>query len=236
MKSWVMRILTVQQCDMRLRALEVKYKTIPGERAKLKEEYLAAKQKAAEAEEVCKRLELEMKQAEGESASLAEKQTKALTQSSLVKKNTEYQALLEEIEHIKSKISDQETKILELMDAQEEARKTLAECQKEFTLTERHVRQELADFEEVINHIKEEVVKIRADKKNFSKTVDMKTLEAYNHILTRDSGEPVVPIENGACSHCLIKVTPQCANEAKKGMLVFCDNCSHILYDLEAQD
>jgi hypothetical protein len=30
MKNWVTRILTVQQCDMKLRSLEVKYKTIPG--------------------------------------------------------------------------------------------------------------------------------------------------------------------------------------------------------------
>lgn len=236
MKSWVVRILSVQQCDMKLRSLEVKYKTIPGERAKLKEEYLAAKKKASDAEAEVKRLELEIKQSEAESAALAEKQQKTLTQSALVKKNTEYQALLEEIEHIKSQISDQETKVLELMDAETQARQSAAEAQREFELTDRRVRQDLADFEEVIAHIKEEVVKIRAERKNFAKTVDMKTLDVYNNILTRDSGAPVVPIVNGACGHCQIKVTPQCANDARKGVMVFCDSCSHILYDSEAQD
>lgn len=234
MKAWVTRILTVQQCDMKLRSLEVKYKTIPGERAKLKEEYLAAKQRVADAEAELKRLELDMKQSEGESASLGEKQKKALTQSALVKKQTEYQALMDEIAHLKEQVSAVETRILELMDALEAARKKLQEEQKNFSLTERRIRQELAEFEELIGHIKEEVLRIRSEKKNFSKTVEMRVMEAYTNILTRDSGEPVVPIVNGACRHCLIKVTPQCANEAKKGTMVFCDNCSHMLYDPDA--
>ena len=235
MKAWVTRILSVQQCDMKLRSLEVKYKTIPGERAKLKEEYLAAKQLAVDAEGEVKRLELEMKHAEGESATLAERQQKALTQSALVKKNAEYQALMDEITRLKELASDQETKILDLMDQQEDARKKLQEERKSLALTERRIRQELAEFEELIAHIKEEVVRIRTERKNFTKTVEMKVMDAYTHILTRDSGEPVVPIVNGACRHCQIRVTPQCANEAKKGIMVFCDNCSHILYDPAAE-
>lgn len=236
MKAWVTRILTVQQCDMKLRSLEVKYKTIPGERAKLKEEYLSAKQKVTDADSELKRLELEMKQTEGETASLEEKEKKALTQSALVKKQAEYQALMDEIAHLKERGSDLETKMLELMDQQETARKKLQEEQRNFTLVERQVKQDLAEFEELIAHIKEEVVRIRAEKKNFSKTVEMKVMDAYTNILTRDSGEPVVPIVDGACRHCLIKVTPQCANEAKKGTMVFCDNCSHILYDPAAEE
>lgn len=235
MKKWVTNILNIQKLDMRLRNLEVKYKTIPHEKAKLKEEYLAEKQKVLDAKEQVNQIDLAMKKAEAETAALQDKQQKAKVQSALVKKNTEYQALMADIEDTKQKLSDQETIILELMDKQEAARKQLAVQEKEFAAAERQVKEELAEFEQLVANIKEEVVKIKTDRKQFLKVVDLKVLEAYTNILTRDTGKPVVAIVNGSCEHCALKVTPQTANEARKGTMVFCDNCSHILYDPDAE-
>ena len=87
MKNWVSNILTVQQYDMKLRDLETKYRTIPGERAKLREEYEAAKAQLAAVRENAVRLERAGKQAESDIAALNEKIRKNLTQSALVKKN-----------------------------------------------------------------------------------------------------------------------------------------------------
>ena len=78
MKNWVSNILTVQQYDMKLRDLEIKYKTIPAEKAKLKEEFMAEQKKLLDAKEQLAQLELSNKKTEGEIAELNERIKKNL--------------------------------------------------------------------------------------------------------------------------------------------------------------
>jgi len=37
-------------------------------------------------------------------------------------------------------------------------------------------------------------------------------------------------ITQGVCGYCRLKVPPQTVNNAKKGIMTLCDNCSHLLY------
>ena len=104
-----------------------------------------------------------------------------------------------------------------------------------FAATQTEIREQLADFEQLIERIKQDALKLKAEKKGFISRVELNVLNAYQNILTRDKGKPVVPIVNGSCGNCSLKVTPQTINEAKKGNLVFCDNCAHILYDPGAE-
>lgn len=231
MKNWVSNILTVQQYDMKLRDLETKYRTIPAERARLREEYEEAKSRLASARENAARIDRSIKQTESDIAALNDKIRKTLTQSAMVKKNAEYQAMMEDIKIARDQISECETKIIELMDEQETARRALADQEKEFSASERQIREELAEFEKLIEYIKAEAVRLKTEKKGFMSRVELNVLNTYKNILTRDKGKPVVPIVNGSCGHCSLKVTPQLMNEARKGTMVLCDNCSHILYD-----
>ena len=235
MKNWVSNILTVQQYDMKLRDLEIKYRTIPGERAKLREEYEAAKARLAAAREKVTRTEQDAKKVEAEIADLNEKIRKALVQSVMVKKNAEYQALMESIEIAKKQISELETRSIELIDEQEKVRKELADEEKAFAATERQIREELEEFKQLIEHIKVEAARLKKEKKGFLPRVELNVLSIYQNILSRGKGKPVVPITNGICGNCSLKVTPQRINEAKKGMVVLCDNCSHLLYDPDCE-
>lgn len=231
MKNWVVNLLTLQKFDMQLRDLETKYRTIPGERAKLREEYEGAKAKLAAAREKAAGAEKSLKQTEADIAAQNDKIRKMLTQSAMVKKNDEYQALMADIEAAKGKISDLETRVIELLDAQETARKALASEEKEFAATDKMIREELEEFSRLIDTIKADAAKLKEEKRQFQTRVELNALNAYKNILARDKGKPMVPIVNGACGHCSLKVTPQLINEAKKGNMVFCDNCSHLLYD-----
>ena len=101
MKAWTSNILTVQKYDMKLRDLETKYRSIPGERAKLKEEYLAAQAQLAAAKKNAAETDQTLKRTEADIAAQNDKIRKLLTQSALVKKNDEYQALMKVIEDTK---------------------------------------------------------------------------------------------------------------------------------------
>lgn len=230
MKSWLSNILTLQQFDMKLRDLETKYLTIPGERRKLREEYEAAQAALAAAREAAAKTDQTLKQTEAEIASQNDTIRKLLTQSALVKKNDEYQTMMQNIETAKVRISELETRVIELLDEQEAARKAVADQEREFAATEKQIREELAEFEQLVESIKADAVQLKNEKKKFMPRVEMNVLNAYQNILTRGKGKPVVPIVNGTCGNCSLRVTPQLVNEAKKGNMIYCDNCSHILY------
>ena len=70
MKNWTARILTVQQYDLKLRALEAKYQTIPQERANLRAQYAAAKQKLEEMRAAAAAAAQAVRQTENEIAGL----------------------------------------------------------------------------------------------------------------------------------------------------------------------
>ena len=70
MKNWTANILTLQKYDIQLRDLETKYRTIPGERVKLREEYEAAKAQLAAARENAAKADQNVKQAEADIAAL----------------------------------------------------------------------------------------------------------------------------------------------------------------------
>ena len=235
MKNWVSNILTVQQYDLKLRSLETKYRTIPQERANLREQYDAAKAKLESVRAAAAKAAQAVKQTENEIAGLNDNIRKLLTQSAMVKKNAEYQAMMTDIENAKARISDLETKQLEQMDEQAAAAKAAAEEEKAFAATERQLKEEASEFKQLVEDIKAEAVRLKAEKKGFVPRVELTVLNAYKTILARDKGAPVVPIVNGSCGNCSMKVTPQLTNEAKKGQMVFCDNCSHILYDPDCE-
>ena len=106
-----------------------------------------------------------------------------------------------------------------------------------------HMRERLSDYQEKYGDLYNleatpaESTSYRLakhDKKRFTTQIDLNVLEIYKRILESDKkGKPVVPIVNGACSNCLLKITPQTMNAAKKGSVIQCDNCSHIIYDPE---
>ena len=230
MKTWLSNILTLQEFDMKLRDLETKYLTIPGERRKLREEYEAAQAALAAAREKAAKTDQALKQTEAEIASQNDAVRKLLTQSALVKKNDEYQQMMQNIETAKGRVSELESRVIELLDEQEAARKAVADQEREFAVTDRQIREELAEFEQLVETIKADALKLKSEKKKFMPRVELNVLNAYQNILTRDKGKPVVPIVNGTCGNCSLRVTPQLVNEAKKGNLIYCDNCSHILY------
>lgn len=234
MRKWTSDILTLQKFDMRLRDLETKYRTIPQEKARMKEELEAAAAIVRTAKEQVQNVERAIRETQSAITQLNDKIRKTRTQSTMVKKNTEYQAMLADIEATGSRISELETREIELYDEQENAKKNLLNAEKDYSAAERAVKAELADFDTLVSEIKEEVLKLKHDKKRFTTQIDLNVLEIYKRILESDKkGKPVVPIVNGACSNCLLKITPQTMNAAKKGSVIQCDNCSHIIYDPE---
>lgn len=236
MKKWIVNLLALQEQDMRIRNLEIKLKTIPVERANLVAEFESVKKALAEAKSDLQKSELELKKLEADAVAASEAMKKLQIHSVSIKKNTEYQAMLAEIDTCKKRISDIESAQLELMDVIEAKKNTLRDATKSYNTTGRAVQSELREFETLKTDIQKEIEERTALAKHLETKVEMNALGIYKRLLSGGKGEPLSEIRSGGmCSNCSLKLTPMTLNQAAKGVMATCDNCSHMLYDPKAE-
>ncbi len=231
MKPWVENLLALQSIDLKLRSLNVKLETVPVEKKRLESELTASGNLVTAAANALRKVEKEIKEKETETAAVEESIRKLLVQSSMVKKNNEYQAMMTDIEGKKAQISERETKILELMDLAESASAALKKAEQAFAQEQKSVKAELKDLAELEQEIRDEMLSTKSLRKADEGKVETKVLDLYSRLLKDKKNMPLAPIDQGSiCGNCRLRVTPQTVNDAKKGAITLCDNCSHMLY------
>lgn len=229
MNKQLFDLLALQEVDMKIRALKARLTMLPGERV-ANEKRLAVVSAALRAkQDKLKATEVAVRNAESEIARLNDNVQKLQTNSALVKKNNEYQAMLTEIQHNKDKISELETKLISLMDTADAQRTEVRSEEKQSAARIKSIKDELGELVRFEKEIKEEGRSLVAKSKDFATHVEPGLLERYTRLL-RDSGPPVVKLDGEICTNCSFKVTPQTRNACHSGMIANCDNCSHMLY------
>jgi uncharacterized protein len=231
MKKWIEDLLALQKVDMRVRNLKIKLATLPVERKRIEADRQAASLSVKAAKESLQQAELQMKKADQSIAEINAEARKLQTQSAMVKKNSEYQAMMSQIDQCKLRISDVETEQIGLLDKIEERKNLLRDAEKEFADKERSLKSELSEFVQLEAEIKEEMAQLLASRRSFESKLETSVLTVYNRLAANGKGLPLASVGSGGhCSNCQLKLTPQTINQAKNGDLVCCDNCSHIVF------
>lgn len=232
MKKSVKDILALQDVDVRIRNLEIRYKTIPGERAQLVSEFEKVKKDLSAASASVKKLELQVRTCQSENASEREKLQSCKVRSGTVKKSAEYEAILAEIAACEERISNLETRELELYDALEKAQAAEKNAERQYKAVGRMAQKEVRELDELKEKILNEIRQRAVESKNLEKNVAQVILANYKRLLASGQGNPVSPIvDERTCGHCNIVLPPQTLTEAKKGNLLECGNCSFLIYD-----
>ncbi len=231
MRKWTEDLLGLQNVDLRIRGLKTKLATIPNEKAKLSMALEDGRGSVKAAKEGLQKAEQQIKSVEGSIAQVNEEIRKLQTQSMMVKKNDEYQAMMRQIEDCKKRISDFETEEIGLFDKVEAAKGVLKAAERAFVERERSVRSDIADFDQLEADIKKEIEELGQGRRAHESRIESAHLQKYNRLLGRGKGDPLALVKDGGhCSNCQLKLTPQTLNEAKSGNLTHCDNCSCIVY------
>ena len=176
MNEWITDLLALQDLDMKIRNLKLRIDTIPAEKKRLNSLVKDAMDDVEVAKDGLRRIERNIKDQEGEAEKLNEASRKLLTQSAMVKKNNEYQAMMADIEAKKKAISDIETKILELLDQAEDQQKNVAAAEKELAVTQKTVKAEMADLVELKQELEEDIAEKLKLRKAYEGKVDTQTL------------------------------------------------------------
>ncbi|MDD3154118.1 MAG: hypothetical protein PHS41_04565 [Victivallaceae bacterium] len=233
--TWVESLRPLQKIDMRIRGLNCKKRIVPGEIAKLNAEGMASKQSVLDAKAAIQNVERKIHQNENRMSGLEDEIRRLQQKTPMIKKNTEYQAMLVEIEKRKRAIGECESDILQLLDAVEAAKVAYRKCYKEAENKIASVKTQIAEYKLLLSDIDQELAELAEKRIDAGRKIDQVLLARYNALLNANDGEPLTQVLDGTCSNCNLKLTPQTMMIVRKGGEAVCDNCGHFVYSEEAQ-
>jgi hypothetical protein len=183
------------------------------------------------AEEDLKNGQLKLKEIEGDVEAFSTRLRKYKEQQMSVKNNDEYRALDREIASTRRDIGKFEERELVLMEQVEPLQAAVRDRKAELAEQERIVAKELAALDERLVRIDAEMEALQRRRPELAAAVDAQWLSRYERILNNKGDVAIVPIENGACGGCHMKLPPQVVHDARKGSrLVSCSFCGRIVY------
>jgi uncharacterized protein len=225
------KLLVLQERDQQRLSLESQLRAVPREVAAV-EQLIAAEKAAIDAARgELQSLEVRKKAAETEVGAGEDRLAKYKSQQLLVRKNDEYQALGVEIGHTQAQIDALEEEELKVMYAIDEAKRRFAAAEAAMT-------QNIAGHESRIRLLGERETILQAELGETQAAVaaargalDEPSLRAYDRLVTKPGHPVVVPIHEGKCGGCHLKISFNVDSETRKpDKLVTCDQCGRIVY------
>jgi predicted nucleic acid-binding Zn-ribbon protein len=224
------KLLILQDRDARRLSLETQLKAVPREIAAVEQKVSMEKTAIETARTDLKELEVKKKALEADIRSAEEKMGKYKTQQLAVRKNDEFQALGHEIETTQAAIGILEENELSVMYAIDEARKKFAAAEAQLKQNIAGHEARMAELRKRETSLKEELKEALAVVAHAREAVDAILLKTYDRIALK--GMPVcVPVREGKCGGCHLKVSSDVESEARKGEKIpTCDQCGRMVY------
>lgn len=229
-KKWLDDLLLLQETDIRIRQLSTRFDMIPSEIQKIDNEIAKDEENLAKAKTSGDSLSLEIKSVESDIMAQNDVIDKLRKQSAMVKKNDEYKAMMSEINTALAKISNFETRELELMDSIDETKKEWRRLEKICSDRTVELESEKEDLVELEGTLKKEIAQVSSGRPGLEKEIDDEVLGLYTRLLGKGVGLPLAAVHNGICGNCHLQLTPQTINRARKAEQVPCENCGHLLH------
>ena len=231
MKEPMAQLLAVQQLDRKLMRFRREVRDIPARKKALDQEKASAEGRLNDIEQRQRQNAAEQGNLESEIESLREQIKRYKRQQLDVKTNDEYRALTHEISAVEQKISQLEDREIELMETAERLNAEHREARERLDDEEDRIGAEKEALDRRLEEVQRDLDEVSARREEKAAKVDKRTLAHYKRIFDNRGDYAVVPIENGVCTGCHMKVTPQTVHDAQAAQkLVACNYCGRLLY------
>lgn len=230
----VRALLILQDRDRRLMALAKDLERLPQDEARAKTKLAGDEAAVAKAKEAIVEAELRLKRLEIDAGTRNTTIQRLKTQQFETRKNEEYQALGHEITRYEKEIDTLETKELEIMEELDQLRAKHADAQKALARTQGLVDEDLAMIAERRERTEAEKIEVSAEREKLLPGISEDMLPLYQRLMKTKDGLAVVPMKDGKCEGCHMKViasTIMKVHTAKE--ICQCENCGRILYDAD---
>lgn len=224
------RLIELEKVDREAARLSDEVANLPKRVAAIEGKLAEHKAAVEKARAQIKNNEASRRQLETDIKGFQEKIAKYRSQSSSVKTNDEYRALMHEVEFAEKQISGCEDKILELMIALENEEKSLKRAEAELKTESADVEKEKAEArvrtaedEKLLAGLKEKRAALRSE-------VSDSPLAHYDRVIRQRKGA-ITEARDQKCMSCFVLLRPQNWQEIRTNeQIVTCSSCGRILY------
>jgi uncharacterized protein len=231
MLETIEKLLVLQDRDRKINRVQQELAHISPERESLRAKASTTQAQLDAAKNRVKQIESERKRLEIEVESKKTQIEKYANQQLQTRKNEEYRALAQEIEHCKAEITKIEDKEIELMEQAEAAQKEVLRAMADASEAKKQVESQVSQLDQREQNLKKELAELQQGRAELSAAVDETARVRYERLLKSKGDNVIVGITHGVCGGCHMKLPPQimvtCRSQKE---LVACSNCGRILY------
>jgi len=148
-----------------------------------------------------------------------------------VKTNREYQAMQKEIEVAQHEIQKEEDLLLERMLEFDEISTHVRSAEQAFASEQAAVAAERAALGASLVQAEAAAARLATERDALAAQISPPVLAIFDKVLKYRKVSAVVPIREGRCGACQVRLRPQTVNELRRNEIVFqCESCQRILY------
>ncbi|MEA1871695.1 MAG: C4-type zinc ribbon domain-containing protein, partial [Candidatus Bipolaricaulota bacterium] len=142
----------------------------------------------------------------------------------------EMEALRVKISNQSERIDEMENVALSLMDQIEEMAVRLNKAKVDLSAREEKLNADCAVIVDRITQVKEGIERVERERAEIAAKIPSHLFKRYEHLHMKFS-DPIVTINDGACSGCKLTVSGTTIGRVRSGLeIVSCENCSRVLY------
>jgi uncharacterized protein len=230
------RLIELEKVDREVSRLTDEVAALPKRVAAIEAKLAEHKAAVEKAKTQIKANEVGRRQLEADIKGFQEKIAKYRSQSSSVKTNDEYRALMHEVAFAESQISGCEDKILELMISLENEEKSLKRAEAELKTESADVEKEKADARVRTAEDEKLLAGLREKRTGLRTGVNDSALAHYDRVL-RQRKSAISEARDQKCLACFVMLRPQTWQEIRTNeQILTCSSCGRILYFDPAND
>ena len=224
------RLIELEKVDREVARLSDEVAALPKRVTAIEEKLAEHKAAVEKAKAKIKNNETGRRQLEADIKGFQEKIVKYRSQSSSVKTNDEYRALMHEVEFAEKQISGCEDKILELMISLESEEKALKQAEADLKTEAADVEREKAEARVRTAEDEKLLAGLREKRTTLRSGVNDSALAHYDRVM-RQRKSAISEARDQKCMACFVLVRPQTWQEIRNNeQIVTCSSCGRILY------
>ena len=227
----IARLVELQDIDSQLEDLNSLLGDLPKMVDELNEKENSLKDRVEADKVILKEINLNSSKSEKVNSDIQEKINKLTDQLFLVTNNKQYDALTNEIEHLKEQKKENEDLLIANLEEKENLEKNISENEASLDelKTDLDVRRNKLD--EALSETADEKAALEDSRKKQVTEIDDTTMLVYNKVISARSGIAVVPLSGNSCGGCGAALPLQMVSEIRSGDLHNCQSCGRFVYN-----
>ncbi len=225
------KLLVIQDRDQRIRDLRKELERLPLEEEMARQKLEGDENAVAEVKREIQENEVAIKNLELDIETRKDSIAKLKVQQFETKKNNEFQTMGQEIERYGEEVTALEDTELEHMEVGETLAERQAQAEAALTTTQELIDSELAQIAARRAQSEATIAELETDRAELAADIDEDLLSQFDRLFANKGDAAVVPLNNGICGGCHVKVIANTLSIAKSEKeIAQCEQCGRLLY------